>query len=378
MPLPTIDELQRYMRDVGWRPLAPGVGGTLWTKDGRHVGVPIDASGDPALILGVVARVAPVENMPSDDVIFRARNFRVDRTDLHAGTSSTWSDSIPLQAAEALLASARLMLRSAGTTAARERAEIDGHYAPRGDDVVSAARMGHTERGSFIIPIIVPIPDRGSDATYLGLYEQDEVEHPEPFARRVTRTFAQALHAVKEIVVDPGTEPTAPRLQAVVERGVSREFCKGLARILAESSQGEVQAKFAWAKNYKPPASVPATITMPAEAGELVARAGVLLHQMKPQVQHTFTGPIERLEFTQGEPSGYIAVSTVRNGRPCKIWVRLPAQDYLEHAVFWHQSGQTVIVEGLVEGGRGKRLEVVSPVRCAPLQDVRPDLFDEE
>jgi hypothetical protein len=60
----------------------------------------------------------------------------------------------------------------------------------------------------------------------------------EPFERRVVRTFAQSIQAMKELVVDPGKPPRVDEIHELVYRGVTERIAGRLpagvrARLLA-------------------------------------------------------------------------------------------------------------------------------------------------
>ena len=119
--------------------------------------------------------------------------------------------------------SAKGMLRSSATTAQRARAQIGGNFSKIGDDIVEAARIGHTIEGSYIVPLMVPLTDPEEDdpstPPITGLeQERADLEPPE---RRVTRTFAEALTAVSKIVVEPAREPTSRVTADLVVAGLA-------------------------------------------------------------------------------------------------------------------------------------------------------------
>jgi hypothetical protein len=101
--------------------------------------------------------------------------------------------------------------------------------------------MGQACQGTFAVPVHVPLPvpvpvpvpedgERRQCALHDG--SSSRAAGFEPFERRVTRTLAQAVAAVRDLVAD-GEEPAAGELRGAVERGVSAELCAALGRILS-------------------------------------------------------------------------------------------------------------------------------------------------
>ncbi len=369
--LPTLVQLRAYMEHQGWVSLPPGVGGSLWSNGDARIGIPAISGDDLVIAKGVLDRLATFEGTTSALLGPRIRYHRMDVTLLRAANDYRITDTIPFEAASTVISSARKLLRAAGTTAWHERGDIGGNYARRGDEVLRKARMDHTQQGSFIIPLLVPLsePEQRSFEQPVLPNMELTVSAPEPFERRVTRTFAQSVMAVKEIIVDPERSPTKGDLHAVVERGVSREFCTALARILAEPAVGEFETRFGWAETLPAPSTMPDAVSIDSDALDKIEAAADRLKQTRIDARSTFSGSIVELRHVTDEPFGAVTISTVRRGRMSEIRVRLPFDDY-QQAVSWHQAQRAVIVEGEVRSGPGRRLLVDDPVKCRPIDEI--------
>ena len=87
--------------------------------------------------------------------------------------------------------------------------------------------MGHSERGSYVVPIYVPVgtPDE-NEGQYDLLVEGEEVKSAtavESDERRMTRTFAEAMQALNNVVLQPERLPTTAEINDLVTQGVTRE-----------------------------------------------------------------------------------------------------------------------------------------------------------
>ncbi|MER8105871.1 hypothetical protein [Kitasatospora sp. NPDC094016] len=369
--LPTLAQLRTYMEYSGWVCQPPGIGGSLWGKGEARIGVPAIEGNNSIIAKGILDRLATHEGTTAALLGPRIRYHRMDVTLLRAANDHRITDTIPFETASTVISSARKLLRAAGTTAWNERSEIGGNYARRGDEVLRKARMDHTQEGSFIIPLLVPLsePEHRS-------YEQPALpgvevllSPPEPFERRVTRTFAQSIMAVKEIIVDPEHSPTKSDLYSVVERGVSREFCSALAQILAEPAVGEFETRFGWAESLPAPSTMPDSVVIDSDASQKIEEVAIQLKRSHIDARSTFSGSIVELRHVTDEPFGWITISTVRRGRISEIRIRLPFERYQE-AVSWHHAQRAVIVEGQVRIGPGRRLIVDDPVKCRPIDEI--------
>lgn len=372
--LPSLDELTRYLRFHGWEPHPPGPAGVLWTKDRARVGVPLEPGDE--LIMSVVDRVARAEHRGAKLVADAARYLRYDVTHLRAGNDERIVDKIPLETAARIIASARTMLRATATTARWERAQIGSNYSKLGDDVIRDSFMGHTERGSFVIPVLIPIPVPQEDHHQPTLFE-DQGESvalhyaaPEPFERRVVRTFAQSMQAVHDLVVEPARTPNVDNMYELVYRGVSREFCSALANVLDENAIGEFETRVEWAPVVPAPDTMPRQVTINAGAADLVRSVADRLRQQSATVRQIFSGTIVQFRHeSPKDPFGEIAVSTIRRGRPSEVRVRLPLVSYRE-AWDWHNAGRAVLVEGEIRRLPGRTAIVDDAVRFQPLDEL--------
>lgn len=372
--LPTPVDLVSYLRTHGWLSSPPGPGGTLWVKGEARIGVPHEL--DDVLIGAVLDRLARAEQRDVKATTDAVRYVRFDVTHLRAVNDYRIIDKIPLETATKLISSARMMLRATATTARWERAQIGGSYSRVGDEVIREAFMGHTERGSFIIPVLVPIPEpEPPDPDQPTLYDgqAEPVLHnaaPEPFERRVVRTFAQSMQAVHDLVVEPGRMPNADYMHELVYRGVSREFCTALATVLDESAIGEFETTVDWAPVVPAPDTMPRQVSISAEAVDLVRSVAERLRQQRAPSKQMFSGTIVQFRHeNHDDPFGEIAVSTMRRGRPSEVRVRLPIETY-RNAWEWHNAGRAVLVEGLIRRSPGKSGLVDDPTRFQPLDEL--------
>jgi hypothetical protein len=358
--LPNISELYAYLRFKGWTELRSGPVGSAWVNDSMQIGVPHDDT-DAELIEASIKRIARFEERNLKDVVESVRFLLYDVTHLRAANDRQIADTIPLDAASKILSSARKILQATATTARSERAQIGSNYSTLGNRVAKQALMGHTEKGSFVIPVLVALPEPELSDIHENMLIDDEVFHraaPEPFERRVVRTFAQSMHAVQEIVAEPAKEPTVDQIYELVYRGVSREFCTSLAGILSEPSVAQFGARVDWAAAVTPPTALTKSITIDSEAVDLVRSVANRLRQQRVDPNQIFSGTIVQLRHENpDDPLGEIAVSTMRRGRASEVLVRLPLGLYSQ-AWEWHYAGRAVLVEGIVRRTPGRPLRV--------------------
>ena len=371
--LPSADQVRLYLQYKGWSTLSAGPAGSLWGNETARIGVPHE--NDDLLIEGAIDRIAGVEDRAPKIVRDSIRYLLYDVTHLRAANDRLITDTIPLETAAKILASSRRMLQASATTARGERAHIDRNFSAIGNEAVKHALMGHTERGSFVIPVLMPLPEPDPpdfhESTIFG--EDDDIRFhraaPEPFERRIVRTFAQSMQAVADIVVAPAKAPSVDQIYELVYRGVSREFCLALEGILHEPAVAEFGATIEWAPAVTPPSTL-SEVSINADAVDLVKNVADRLRQTKMDPHQVFTGTIVQLRHAElSDPYGEIAVSTVRNGRQSEVMVRLRLGQY-QDAWEWHLQGRAVLVGGVIRRAPNQRLSVDSPTRFHPVDQM--------
>lgn len=319
---------------------------------------------------GVIARLALAHKTTAADTDFRVRHEHIDVTNLRAANDVLIVGSIPLSAGRNMIESGFAMLRAAATTARGPKAHISGGYSKLADATVAEARMGHTVDGSYIIPILMPIPEMeaepASDPPMEGMGA--ELIRREPIERRTTRTFAQALNAVYTHVVEPAVPPKADRVLPLTTAGVSREFVIALQNIVRDEAVTTFETSFAWAGAIPAPTDVAQSIEIPSEASELLGEMARHLKSSRREPVQSITGPIVDWHHVPEEPTGWIGVQSIRNGRDVIVRVHLPAEE-VERAIGYMHGSRTVVVQGRPVGGRGKPVEIFAPATVVPLAD---------
>lgn len=343
------DRLVAYLTSTGWMPPAEaGATGGLWKRPGSDLLLPVphelvDDGLDWQL---VIERLAQVEGTSEGDVASRLERQLADVANIRAANDLVIRDTIPYSAGVTMVRESWTMLRAAATTSLGQKGHIR-RYRQSANSIIESARMAHTRRGSFIIPIYLPLPE---PETVVGVLPSPDLESAvsESQERRVMRTFAEALAAVDEIAVKPERAPNATGMQELIRSGVSHEFAASLRRVLTEEAVGNFSATFEWAPGGGPAPQTPTTVSIPAEASELVKQvAEKLKTAAMPQQAEYLTGPIVGVHRDDEDRSGVVTVQVSRNARPAHVSVNV-SRERLDEALDWMKARATVVVQSKV------------------------------
>lgn len=346
----------RYLVATGWRaPAEPGPAGGLWRHPDYELLLPVPDQ----LVEGgldwdrLVERLAQIEDASALDVLARLHGRLVDIANLRAANDIVIRDTIPYPAGVTMVRESWTMLRASATTSLGSRMHIR-RYRAAADLIVKRARMAHTKRGSFIIPIHLALPDIHADETSPSKAKDDPFEGvdvrsaPESSERRVMRTFAEALTAIDEVALQPENEPSRDSIHDLVRAGVSHEFAGALHRVLVEEAVSEFSAAFDWAPGGGPAPAVPDRITVPAAAAERVGSLSTRLRTEAPARSREYlTGPIVGVHRDEETQAGTVTVQVSRNARLANVSVNV-SRERLDEALGWMKSHETVYVESRV------------------------------
>jgi len=372
--------VQAYLRRRGWVEEPPGRAGSWWHRPSRrsseetHIGVP-DRIGVPGRIIpgtvewrSVIGSLADYEKRSFEEIAETIRVQFVDVTEFGIAGDFTMAGPILLSAGASFLSSARGMLRAAATAAVRPRADI-GNFSTIANRIADQARLGYTRAGSYVIPLLMPLPPPQDDSARQPLEGMgtERVAY-EPAERRVTRTLAQSLAAVQQGIVQPAREPHARDMAALVSAGVTRQLVAAASSILAEPEVSEFGVSFQWAGAITPPGGVPRRVEFPAAAGLLLARAEELLKSSRSDPRQVVTGPIVMVRHLPDAPSVEIAIQTMRAGKMSEVIVYLSAQRR-EDALEWMRGGRAVVAEGQLVRVPGQHSRIPEPSRIHPLDE---------
>lgn len=363
-----------WMLKHGWYEASEGQAGWMWKHrsmdDGqRRIGIARELDADETAFQSVIKRLAAAHQLPVAELDRSLRMWGTDVTTLRAANDIVITDTIPLNSGAVMLESARLMFRSAASAAVRLRPEISGAYSRLGDEVAESVRMGHTQRGSYLIPVYVPVgePDSvDSEEPVFDGMERESISIVESAERRMTRTFAQAMQAIHEHVITPEGTPNTDRVMALVSAGVTREFISALSRVLSDRAVAEFETQFEWAQSQKKPTNINDFIKIPSAAEEKLAETARRLKQSAKREFHVLTGPIVTVSKFPDDPYVYATIKTLRGGRSCSVEAIL-RDTPLDVVTSWMNSTETVQLQGEVTR-KGPLLQVMNPQSFGPMQ----------
>jgi hypothetical protein len=226
-------ELVQYLRAKGWQQGGDlGTKATLWVRaDGGADEIVLPKRrdfGDFDLRMSEVLKtLAKTETRSQLDILRDVQTTSADLVRLRAPARDAVDGSMPIEAAVSFVESARDLMLAAACAAIDKRSYFATRKAQQATDYLQRVRMGQTERGSFVLTILSPVPPT-LKSEQSALFP---VEPPDPYERTVTRTLARSLSAVSAAAETAAAQGDMQPFIDAVQWGVSANLCEAIVRI---------------------------------------------------------------------------------------------------------------------------------------------------
>ncbi|NRD09508.1 hypothetical protein [Rathayibacter agropyri] len=356
-----------YLARNGWQAGSGGGAGELWTQTRPNAGdvllaVPYEVDQESFEFNALVERLAMHERR--DVVVIRdaLESEFLDTQSYRVSDRFVRDDAALLGSAFTILNSARKLLRAAATTARKPRPRIGSNYSRPADELAAKARLSHTRRGSFVVPIVMPVdPPASSDG------QLDSALAPiEPSERRVTRTLASAVTAIDTIAIKPEKEPGPDEIMGLVQSGVSMELVAAVRDIALDPGVEAFDTSFRWAAALGAPGRMPDRVVIPREAASLLGKVALTLGRTRPEPEASVSGQIVQIRYVQDDPTGELAIRVERTNRQADIFVTV-SSDVIHDAYVWARNHRAVLARGLIERSPGRPLAIPNPTDVVPI-----------
>jgi hypothetical protein len=358
-----LHDLNAYLRASGWvEQSTPIPNATCWQR--------VDASEDEILlpksdqVLDYAARVADaiaaleqVEQRPQHAIVRDLTFSSADIVRFRHPSGAGEEESIVIADGLALVRNAHDLMASAAATAVTPRKVLPPRRPPQAIDYMKSLRLGHTERGSFVITVVsrvAPLLTRGEP----GLLEM----MGEPFPRTVTRTLAKALRAAKEAAADASSSGRFDAFERAVDLGVSANLCDSLVG-MARSDQGTqaLAVHIAWAPSRPHQASDP--IVFRPDAVEILQEAARVFREESALEEVVVTGVVTKLQRDLDSPFGNATVACIVEEKARNVVMQLSESDLHVATQAFDQKVGVTFTADIVREARALRAQSVRGLR---------------
>ncbi len=262
----------------------------------------------------------------------------------HGGPPGT----APLRDATTGFYAAQNMLASAASSFEEPHLVLPARRSARASDLMRRVLAGPVAEGSFVISIWVPVPPRLRPDEDGVLFEPEEFDPDEPYARSTTRFLNRALSATRAAALDTlggevGLDPFTRR----ESEGVSANLCESLVN-LSGADEMTLNVHFSWALE-RPVREEASVIDFSAEMIPVLSEAAASLRAAIPEDDVTIRGNVVRLHREGSYNAGDVSISGVILGdvteKLRRVTVSLAEEDY-QQAISAHGNYTEVEISG--------------------------------
>ena len=279
----------------------------------------------------------------------------------HSGTLQYDDGAQLIQQAREMTVAAALSARASSISNRSEHTAVFYSGRPRQIQTLERSlRLGQTEHGSYTIKLIVPISEE----------ENPDVQKPElsgmperiPFSRQAVMKLASGLDALYEIGREAdrtGRYRFDPFVESVRD-GVSANLCDAVSnrRYLEQNRSLDVSVSWSYLLQ-SPNQNASFDVEFPPSYMTFYKQASEDFRRREPEVRE-FHGFVRILQREQGANEGIISLSTVYDGAPRIIRMRLEGEAY-QTALRSHNEDIYIAVTGEVEHRGTRSLWLISP-----------------
>ncbi|MFI0411638.1 hypothetical protein [Actinomadura sp. 3N508] len=285
------EEITAYLRFEGWRPSESGPLAQLWSHDRRpHDGllVPLitTASDYPRRVTILFEDLARAEHRAVHEIEDDISLVFHDITRVRATHPDLLDGTIPFHTGLRLFQTAQRLIKASAAATIRRQGSFGSSMPVRAREHLLNVRLGQTQRGSYILPIISkavpapPVSDDPQEELDIGLEES-------LFDRRGTSTMSDALQTLHEIaVVRSEQRPSRQDVTDAVHDGVSRELCNAIDTALTRESVAELDVTFNWSRAAQAPMGATGQVSFPRAAKENVEYIADTLKKLPRTREH--------------------------------------------------------------------------------------------
>ncbi|MBU0654240.1 MAG: hypothetical protein KJ914_03805 [Gammaproteobacteria bacterium] len=277
--------------------------------------------------------------------------IRVGSEDPLDKTSSTF----PLYSAAQLIEQAKQVLLTGASIATikdpkKNRAFFGSRKPNDALEYMKSVRLGQTERGSYIIKLISPLPNDLKETQF----NLELVPEKPPFERLAVEKTFLGLSSLKDVLVETKKmgkfyfEPFFER----INDGINADLCEAIVGKPDGSNKNPLNFSVSWSPAFRisTPEHISTRIEFPVEYFSYISQAAQEFRKKEPE-NIKFYGYVITLHQDKDSDVGDVTVATHIEGVPKKIRMTLASYDH-QVAIKAYEKRDEVQVIGVLDGNK--------------------------
>lgn len=208
-------------------------------------------------------------------------------------------------------------------------------------DYVKGTRLAQTERGSYIIKIVSPLPPKQ--------FSLPMMEAPIPYERQVVITLMKSLNALSLVATQIQKRGSFyfPPFQEIVSEGVSANLCEAIVATENNRPYRPLEISVSWSYAFRPTEQIPETVAFSLGVMPYIAEAARIFREENPE-EVNLIGYVTTLHREKTQAEGEITLACLVDNSQRKVKIGLNEQNY-NTAIHAHEQGLEVSCQGRLE-----------------------------
>jgi hypothetical protein len=362
-------ELVSYLRAHGWRRDAEIAGGLaqswVWPLDGGRIDVivPVDHTVRDfrRRVAETLQTLEALENRSQLDILADIQQISSDVIRWRWIEEGAEDGTISLEQGQHFIWQVRIQLLAAACSAVQPRQFFASRKAAQATEYLRQARLGQSERGSYVVTVHSPEPPVISfDGPLAG--NADDIEPADdPFERRVTRTLAGALrslHHVASGAVGNGRVES----EGLARNGISANLCESVSSMLGTGKvRRDVEIHFSFSGSLPVSGDAPPLTRFSSDLSAVIGEIGKGLRETATREDFELTGFVTDLSRGPQDEKGIAIIQGLVDDAYHRVEIRNAAEEYETVLTVAHRDRRMVRCEGELRKVKGKTYRLLNP-----------------
>ncbi len=346
--------LKAYASFEGWSPVEQfGKHSFVYGKNGTEAIIPATAMiGDYANVVLELVRVFSQSEERGEYQVYQdllTSDKDVVRVRLPTAQAN---GSVDIDSGVDLVVHSRDLMLSAACSAWNPQPSYRAGRVRKADEYINRVRLGQTERGSFIVTLLAPVPPSVINVSDQSWPKEDE----EPYDRLVTRKLKSGLDAAASSIEKYNLGADIRVFENSIRQGLSSNLCEAAAKLSARDSSVEISVT--WAKTRRTP-EARWMRTFSKSEGEMLLEVARVFRERQPRPDEHIEGIITKLARDEADFDGHLSLRAFIDGRYTSVKAQLRRDDY-NVAINAFKLKRPISMNGTLER-IGSRWKIVEP-----------------
>ncbi|MBX2982167.1 MAG: hypothetical protein KF843_05830 [Flavobacteriales bacterium] len=310
-------------------------------------------------VLELLQTLHAEEERPLDQIVEDLSLPSMDIIRTRIGIDSRYNGTLPMEDGTNAFREVRNLFLAAACSAVSPKPIYTKRKFQQAMDYVRGARLGQTQRGSYVITVYSPVLDDLPTSPQASLDLDIEGDEPVPFGRRTVSILNEALALANEGIASMA-KGRKQDVEELVQRGVSVNLCEAVNALNIYGGGTGIELSTTWSRVIEPPKGVKNMHQFSSDAGSWLTKLANSVRSKSDTLEDvSVRGAVRMLDSEKPKRYGKIKIIGTVEDKSATIEVNLDGEDYLQ-AIVAHKAERQVELSGDLKK-RGKVWQLNKP-----------------